>query len=105
MFNCLATHTHRLRVLIKTLLHGFEHVFVLPSCDPAFRTCRAARGDITTTLSPCRPPRSCICRSAPHPPGGRAESSPACYASTRCRRARVVNCLLDRSYFLPPFNS
>jgi hypothetical protein len=24
MFNCLATHAHRLRVLIKTLLHGFE---------------------------------------------------------------------------------
>jgi len=22
------THAHRLRVLIETLLHGFEHVFV-----------------------------------------------------------------------------
>src|SRR5262245_13663114 len=31
-------HAHRLQVLVETLLHGFEHVFVFPSCDPAFRT-------------------------------------------------------------------
>src|SRR5215470_14509735 len=43
MFNCLTTHAHRLRVLIETLLYGLEHVFMFPSCDPAFRTCRAAR--------------------------------------------------------------
>src|SRR5215467_16203055 len=54
MFNCLATHTHRLGVLIKTLLHGFEYVFVLPSCDPAFRTCRAARFEGTARTC-CRP--------------------------------------------------
>src|SRR5262249_53783965 len=42
VFSCLTTHAHRLRVLIETLLHGFEHVFVFPSCDPAFVTCRAA---------------------------------------------------------------
>jgi hypothetical protein len=27
----LAAHAHRLRVVVETLLHGFEHVFVLPS--------------------------------------------------------------------------
>src|SRR5262252_5967633 len=30
VFSCLATHAHRLRVLIETLLHGFEYVFVFP---------------------------------------------------------------------------
>ncbi len=37
MFDPLATHAHRFRVLIQTPLHGFEHVFVFPSCDSAFR--------------------------------------------------------------------
>jgi hypothetical protein len=39
MFNCLTTHAHRLRVLIKTLLHGFEHVLV---SRPRNTDCRAA---------------------------------------------------------------
>ena len=35
---CTHPHAHRLRVLIETVLHGLEHVFVFPPCDPAFRT-------------------------------------------------------------------
>src|SRR5262249_45157255 len=49
-----ATHAHRLRVLIETLLHGFEQVFVFSSCDPAFVTCRAARFEGTART--CRRP-------------------------------------------------
>src|SRR5215467_5495948 len=45
MFNCLATHAPRLRVLIKTLLHGFEYVFVFPSYDPAFGITGLAKPD------------------------------------------------------------
>src|ERR1700736_6637933 len=49
MFDCLAAHAHRLWIRIKTLLHGFEQVLVLPSADaplwPARTGCfeRAAR--------------------------------------------------------------
>jgi hypothetical protein len=32
---------HRLRVLIETLLHGFEHVLVLPSPNAPLRSARA----------------------------------------------------------------
>jgi hypothetical protein len=32
----LAADAHRLRVVIETLLHGFEHMFVFPSYDSAF---------------------------------------------------------------------
>src|SRR5258708_21032410 len=51
MLGRLAAYAHRLRVLIETLLHGFEHVFMLPSCDPAFRPCRAARFEGTARTS------------------------------------------------------
>jgi hypothetical protein len=37
MLDGLAAHTHGLRVRIETLLHGFEHVFVLPSADAPLR--------------------------------------------------------------------
>src|SRR6516165_3554874 len=33
MLSRLAAQAHRLWVLIETLLHGFEHMFVLPSRD------------------------------------------------------------------------
>jgi hypothetical protein len=39
----LASYPHGLRVLIETLLHGFEQVFVLPTCDSALRTRRTTR--------------------------------------------------------------
>jgi hypothetical protein len=45
MFGCLATHTHRLRVLIETLLHGFEQVLVLPSTDQSLLGRSAAMFD------------------------------------------------------------
>src|SRR5580700_3919877 len=43
MFDCLSAHAHRLWIHIKTLLHGFEQVLVLPSRDPALRARRATR--------------------------------------------------------------
>jgi hypothetical protein len=33
MLDCLAAHAHRLRVLIETLLHRFDHALVFPSRD------------------------------------------------------------------------
>lgn len=45
---------HRLGVHIETLLHGFERVFVFPSCDPPFGICRAARFEGTART--CRRP-------------------------------------------------
>jgi hypothetical protein len=39
MLNCLAPAAHGLGILIQSLLHGFENVFVLPSRDPAFLGC------------------------------------------------------------------
>src|SRR5262249_22671100 len=53
MFSCLTTLAHRLRVLIESLLHGFEHVFAFPSCNPAFATCRAARFEGTARTCRC----------------------------------------------------
>jgi hypothetical protein len=41
MLNRLAPAAHGLRILIQPLLHGFENVLVLPSCDPAFFGCGA----------------------------------------------------------------
>src|ERR1700737_4116779 len=41
MLGRLATHAHRLRVRIETLLHCFEQVFVLPSRDASLWSCRA----------------------------------------------------------------
>jgi hypothetical protein len=38
MLGCLAPLAHRLRVLIETLLHGFEHVLVLPSLNAPLRS-------------------------------------------------------------------
>jgi hypothetical protein len=35
MLNRLAPAAHGLGILIQSLLHGFENVFVLPSRDPA----------------------------------------------------------------------
>jgi hypothetical protein len=43
MFGRLAAHAHRLRVLIETLLHGFEHVPVLPSRDAPLGPLRTLR--------------------------------------------------------------
>src|SRR3984893_17311819 len=40
MLDCLAAHAHRLRVLIETLLHRFEHVLVFPSRDSPLGSCR-----------------------------------------------------------------
>src|SRR6202043_1454040 len=40
MLDCLAAHAHRLRVLIETLLHRFEHVLVFPSRDSSLGSCR-----------------------------------------------------------------
>jgi hypothetical protein len=40
MLDCLAAHAHRLRVLIETLLHSFEHVLVFPSRDSPLGSCR-----------------------------------------------------------------
>src|SRR5947207_15966219 len=40
MLDCLAAHAHRLRVLIETLLHRFEHVLVVPSRDSPLGPCR-----------------------------------------------------------------
>jgi hypothetical protein len=37
MLGGLAAHAHRLRILIETLLHGFEHMLVLPSRDAPHR--------------------------------------------------------------------
>ena len=39
----LTTHAHRLRVLIETLLHSVEQVFVLPSRDASLGSRRALR--------------------------------------------------------------
>ena len=39
----LTAHAHRLRVLIETLLHSFEQVFVLPSRDASLGSRRALR--------------------------------------------------------------
>jgi hypothetical protein len=41
MLSCLAPLAHRLRVLIETLLHGFEHVFLFPSLNAPLRSVRA----------------------------------------------------------------
>ena len=35
MLSRLAPLAHRLRILIETLLHGFENVLMLPSGDPS----------------------------------------------------------------------
>src|SRR5262252_6636178 len=35
MFDCLATLTHRLRVLVEALLYRLHHMLVLPSRDPS----------------------------------------------------------------------
>jgi hypothetical protein len=37
MLSCLASLAHRLRVLIETLLHGSEHVIVLPPFETLIR--------------------------------------------------------------------
>ena len=41
MLDRLAPLAHRLWVLIETLLHGFEHVLVLPSLNTPLRSVRA----------------------------------------------------------------
>ena len=43
MLDRLAALAHRLRVLIETLLHGFEHVLVLPSRNASLGRRRALR--------------------------------------------------------------
>src|SRR5262245_22549964 len=43
MLGCLAPLAHRLRVLIETLLHGLEHVLVLPSGDAPLGAGRTLR--------------------------------------------------------------
>src|SRR6516165_7960817 len=43
MLDGLAAQTHGLRVFIETLLHGFEHVLMLPSADAPLRSCGTAR--------------------------------------------------------------
>src|SRR5215813_3562179 len=48
MLDCLAAHAHRLWVGIEPLLHCFEQMFVLPSRDASFRTCRTTSFERTT---------------------------------------------------------
>src|SRR6202040_1153652 len=43
MLDRLAALAHRLRLLIETLLHGFEHVLVFPSRDAPLRSLRTLR--------------------------------------------------------------
>src|SRR5262250_2259936 len=43
MLGGLAPHAHRLRVRIETLLHSFEHMFVLPARDASLRSRCALR--------------------------------------------------------------
>src|SRR5262249_26388704 len=51
MLGCLAPLAHRLRVLIETLLHGLEHVLVLPSLNAPVRSARAL--SLERTLRAC----------------------------------------------------
>src|SRR4029077_8938991 len=43
MLRRLAAHAHLLWLRIETLLHGFERVFVLPSCDASLCARRTTR--------------------------------------------------------------
>src|SRR5580704_12932630 len=54
MLGRLAPRAHRSWVVVETLLHGLEHVFVLPSCDPTLGTGGAARLD--GAVRTCRRP-------------------------------------------------
>src|SRR6516164_6910154 len=54
MLGRLATHAHRLWVVVETLLHGLEHVFVLPSRDPTLGSGGATRLD--GAVRTCRRP-------------------------------------------------
>jgi len=55
----LTTHAHRLRVLIETLLHSFEQMFVLPSRDASLGSRRALRFERATRA--CRRPIAAQC--------------------------------------------
>jgi hypothetical protein len=43
MLDRLSPAAHRFRIAIEPLLHGFQHVLVLPSRDAPLRSCRAFR--------------------------------------------------------------
>ena len=43
MLDCLAANAHRLRVRMEPLLHGLQHMLVLPSRDAPLRPRRAFR--------------------------------------------------------------
>ena len=45
MFDSLAPQPHFLRVFVKASLDSFEDLFVFPSPDPAFFTCRTLELD------------------------------------------------------------
>src|SRR5262245_6063255 len=55
MLDRLAAHAHRLWVGIEPLLHCFEQMFVLPSRDASFRTCRTTSFERTTRTSGSQP--------------------------------------------------
>jgi len=42
MLDRLASPTHGLRILVEPLLDSLQHMLVLPPCDPALHSCRAA---------------------------------------------------------------
>ena len=41
MFDCLAAHTHRLRVFVEACLHGLDDVLVFPAGDAPLLAFRA----------------------------------------------------------------
>ena len=43
MFDCLATLTHSLRVLVEELLDGFQYILMLPPGNASLRAGGAAR--------------------------------------------------------------
>ena len=42
MFDCLATLTHGLRVLVEALLYGLQYMLMLPAGDPSLLASGAA---------------------------------------------------------------
>ena len=53
MLDRLATLAHCLRIGIETLLHGFEHVLVLPSLNTPLIRFRALRLEWAVAARPC----------------------------------------------------